>query len=680
MDASTKKSTENLINELREKINEHDHFYHVLDQPRISDAEYDNLYSQLKKLEAENPELVTADSPTQRVGGAPLPHFEKAKHRRPMLSLQNTYSKEDLLAFHSRVLKTLGLDESASSELEYICEPKLDGLAVELIYENGVFTRAITRGDGEVGEDITANIKTIRSLSMRLKVKSPPELLEVRGEVVMYKSDFIELNERQEELGLSVFANPRNAAAGSVRQLDPRITAKRSLKIFCYAPGVIQGIKFKTQEEFLSYLQSAGLPISKHKKLCKNINEANAYYDKVLLQRKDFPYDIDGLVIKVNSFSLQDELGFVAKSPRWAAAAKFPPEQSQTVIEEILVQVGRTGALTPVARMKPVLVGGVTVTHATLHNQDEIDRKDVRVNDTVIIQRAGDVIPEVVQVLKEHRPKGTKKFVLPNKCPACNSPSLRNEGESVSRCTNPLCPAVLRESLIHFVSRKAMNIEKVGEKIIDQLLGAKLLDGFSDFYKLTKEDLLALERQGEKSTENILKSIESSKAPTLSRFVYALGIRFIGEQTAKNLASHFGSLDRLLSAKEDDFLQCEDVGPKVASSLTEALKSKRLVSEIKKLLKYGIKVQEPSGTKDNSKSALAGLNIVITGSFSQSRDELRELIEAAGGRSASSVSKKTSYVLAGENPGTKLDKANELGIPVMTLEEFQALIKTNTRK
>ncbi len=675
--ATTKKadsSVQNEIETLREQIREHDYLYHVLDQPKIADYEYDQLFSRLVELETTYPNSVTSDSPTQRVGAKPLSEFKKAPHRTPMLSLQNSYSVEDLRAFDERVKNFLGTAEGPSHSIEYFCEPKFDGLAVELIYEDGVFVRALTRGDGSVGEDITENVRTIRAIPLRLKTKRPPPLFEVRGEILMFKRDFARLNEAQQEDGLPTFANPRNAAAGSVRQLDPRITARRPLRMFCYALGVVDGMTFKSQEQVQDVVRDFGLPFSPKRLLAKNVDAAIQFYNEVQQSRHDLPYDIDGIVVKVNSFELQQALGFVARSPRWASAAKFPPEQSTTVIEDIHVQVGRTGALTPVAVMQPVRVGGVQVTYATLHNQDEIDRKDVRVGDTVIVQRAGDVIPEVVSVVLDKRPKTAKPFQIPDRCPVCSSPAQKLEGEVVSRCSNPVCPAVMREALVHFVARRAMNIDKVGEKIIHQLFEAGLVRHFSDFYKLKKPDILGLDRKAEKSAQNILDSIESSKHPTLARFIYALGIRHVGEQTAKNLAKHFGSLDAIVAATEEEFVLCEDVGPVLAQSLTTAFQNKDLVREIRQMQKLGVQIEEP-GSRPVGQQKLAGLNIVITGTLPVSRDEAKDLVERHGGKSASSVSKKTSYVLAGEEAGSKLEKARELGIPVIDWDQLQKMIQ-----
>lgn len=678
-DESPKKQIEHL----REQIREHDYNYFVLDKPVISDYEYDQLFTKLKKLEEENPGLVTPDSPTQRVGGEPLAAFRKANHRKPMLSLSNTYSTDDLQEFDERVRKFL---EGAHDEVTYFCEPKFDGLAIELIYEDGLLVGALTRGDGTVGEDVLSNVKTIRAVPMKLKSENPPTRLEVRGEILMFKQDFAKLNETQQEEGQQTFANPRNAAAGSVRQLDPRISASRPLRMYCYAPGAVEGLSFKTQQEWLEKLSEFGLPTLRLAPLKKiaagvgltavahGIEEAKAYYNRILELRHQLPFDIDGVVIKVNSIALQDQLGTVARSPRWATAAKFAPEQARTVIEDIQVSVGRTGAMTPFAVMKPVKVGGVTITNATLHNQSEVERKDVRVGDTVIVQRAGDVIPEVVEVVLSERPKSSKPFKMPTKCPVCGEPAIQPEDEVILRCVNQFCPAILNESLKHFVSRRAMNVEKLGDKIIEQMTEHNLVKGFSDLYKLSLEDMLSLPRQGEKSAQNIIDSIDRSRQTTLARFIFALGIRFVGEQTAKSLATHFRTLDAFLAATMDSLLEVEDVGPKVAESIVNRLKSARFQKEIEKLIKNGVEIETPKRSSGGHQP-LKGLNIVITGTLPRPRDEVKDLIVALGGKSSGSVSKATHYVLAGEAAGSKLDKANELGVPILDWEQFQKLVE-----
>lgn len=677
--AKGKNSSE--IAELRKIIEHHNYLYHSLDQPEITDYEFDKLFQHLIDLEAKNPELVTADSPTQRVGGQALDFFEKVAHREPMLSLQNSYSEDDIVAFHERVENFL---KGQGDNYTFFCEPKFDGLAVELIYENGTLTSAITRGDGVTGEEILSNIKTIPSipLSIASNKYEIPSIFEVRGEVVIFKDDFSKLNEAIEEQGKTAFANPRNAAAGSLRQLDPKVTATRPLKFLAYSPGFIKGLRIKSQQEFFDIIRHLKIPnamdLTKNLnidiyKCYNNIEDAVSFYRYLEEQRPKLPFEIDGAVIKVNEFSVQDILGKVARSPRWATAGKFKPQQAKTVIENIEIQVGRTGVFTPVAIMKPVKVGGVTISNATLHNQDEIDRKDVRINDHVIIQRAGDVIPEVVEVILSKRDKTSKPFKIPYKCPSCGQIGQKLEDEVAIRCVNPLCPAMLIESLKHFVSRKAMNIDKLGARIIERFVEEGLIQSFSDIYSLTKEDLLKLDRFGEKSVENLLNSIEKSRTPTLDRFIYSLGIRFVGEQTAKALAKSYKTIDNFLKATQESLIDIDDIGPKVADSIIQSLGSDDFLSEIKKLTSK-IKITVPeinigSGTKDEFLS----FTFVITGTHPVSRSEVTEFIEARGGKVSSSISKKTNYLVAGESAGSKLDKAVELGVRLLSWEELQDL-------
>lgn len=691
------------LKQIKDEIRQHDYQYYVLDQPLITDKEYDVLYQELVEIETKHPELLTPDSPTQRVGGTPLDSFEKLAHRQPMLSLSNSYSPEEIEAFDERLRKALQTEEDAT----YFCEPKFDGLAIELIYEDGLLTGAITRGDGSVGENVISNVRTIRAIPQRLKLEKPPSLLEVRGEILMFKSDFAALNEAQQEAGTTPFANPRNAAAGSIRQLDPRITAARTLRMFAYAPGVIEGKSFKSQSEFETYLASASLPTvgisdpaepmdkfvartqkeleawSKKKlaarpplaRRCKGAAEAIAYYHLIEKVRHLLPFDIDGIVAKIDDYGVQRELGFVARSPRWAVAAKFQPEQGFTTIREIAVQVGRTGAITPVAIMEPVRVGGVTITNATLHNQDEIDRKDVRVGDTVVIQRAGDVIPEVVRVVLEKRPKDSKAFKLPKKCPICHEPVTKLEDEVVYRCVNPICPAILKESLKHFAARRAMNIERLGDRLIETFVDQGLVGSFSDLYKLEAAPLLALDRMGEKSVANILESIEESRKTTLARLIFALGIRFVGETTAKHLAKHFGTIENLIAASDEELLAVEEIGPKVAEAIRKAFANKHLIKEVATLQKLGVHYDVVTKKKAAAGSqTLEGKKFVITGTLPVSRDEAKDLIEAHGGAAAGSVSKKTDFVLAGDEAGSKLQKAQELGVPIIDWADLQKMI------
>lgn len=658
--------------ELKKILSEHDYNYYVLDKPVISDFEYDQLYSELLKIEKSESGLDLSDSPSQRVGGAPLGAFEKVAHRLPMLSLANSYSPEDIVEFDERVKKFLKTDK----DIDYFAEPKFDGLSMELVYENGNLIRAITRGDGSVGEDVTQNIRTIKSIPLRLKTPHPPELLEVRGEVLMFKADFAKLNEQQQENGQQTFANPRNAAAGTVRQLDSKIASSRPLKFFAYALGAFEGVAFQNQADIGKFFESVGLPTAhafreEVVRICKNSAEAIEYYHFIEKQRPQLPFDIDGIVIKANSLRIQEDLGLVARSPRWATAAKFKPEQSQTLVENIVVQVGRTGALTPVAIMKPVRVGGVTVSNATLHNQEEIDRKDIRIGDTVIIQRAGDVIPEVVEVLLAKRPKHSEPFVIPNKCPACGSPVHKLEGEVVTRCTNPLCVAIIKESLKHFVARRAMNLDKIGDRLIETLVDQKLVTKFSDLYRLQKDELLALDRQGEKSVENILKSIEHSKNTTLARFIFGLGIRFVGEQTAKHVADHFVAVENFLKANEEDLLQIPEIGPKVAKAILEWISNPKLITEVHELIALGVKIQAPHRSTTGK---LAGMSFLITGTLPVKRDDAKDFIEKNGGKILGSVSSKLNYLVVGDDPGSKLDKAQSLGVQVISWDDLQGMV------
>lgn len=655
---------------LKKLISYHDDLYHGQDAPEISDYEYDQLFAELLELEKSHPELDISDSPSHRVGGLAIAQFQKVRHRVPMLSLANSYSPEDIVAFDERVKKFLRSDKP----VEYFAELKLDGLSMELVYENGSLVRALTRGDGVVGEDVTHNIKTIKSIPLKLKTKNPPDLLEVRGEVLIFKKDFLEMNESYEEQGLPIFANPRNAAAGTVRQLDPKIAASRPLKFFAYSLGAIEGITFSSQQKIEEEFAKFGLPILKKDLTCcsANVNDVVEYYHHIETVRPSLDFDIDGIVIKVNSLSLQEDLGLVARSPRWATAAKFKPTQAETVIEEIQVQVGRTGALTPVALMKPVKVGGVTITNATLHNQDEIDRKDVRVGDTVVIQRAGDVIPEVVSVVLAKRPASSFPFKIPSHCPVCETKAVKQEEDAVLRCPNPQCPAIVVESIKHFVSRRAMNVEKVGEKLIETFVRVKLISTFSDLYSLKKSELLELERQGEKSVDNILKSIASSKKTTLARFIYALGIRFVGEQTAKLLAEHFLDIEKFMKASTEELEKIPEIGPKVSASIAEWLQEKRNQNEVKALLRAGIEFEKSTRNADGP---LSGKSFLVTGTLPVKRDEAHQFIESNGGKLLSGVSSKLSYLVVGDDPGSKVDKAQSLGVAMISWEQLQDLAK-----
>lgn len=659
--------------ELKALVRKHDHLYYVLDRPEIPDYDYDQLWNELLEMEAKNPKLDRSDSPTLRVGGKPLDQFRKVDHRIPMLSLSNSYSPEDLKEFDARVKKEL----RSQDEIEYFAEPKFDGLALELIYEDGLLIRALTRGDGVTGEDVTHNVQTIRSIPLRLEGKKIPELLEVRGEVLLFKNDFLNLNKAQEEAGDSPFANPRNAAAGTIRQLDPKIASERPLRFFAYSVGATEGIEFKSQEEMEDRLKSFGLPIAPDlpkqplRQKLQGIEKVIEYYQAIEKIRKSLPFEIDGIVVKVNSLRLQNDLGLVARSPRWATAAKYKPEQATTVIEDILIQVGRTGVLTPVAKMKAVKVGGVTITNATLHNMEELERKDVRVGDTVLIHRAGDVIPEIISVDPEKRPKNSVPFQMPKKCPECASVVAKIEEEVAHRCVNPLCPAVVRESLKHFVGRRAMNIEKVGDKLIDAFFEAGLVTKFSDLYKLKKSDVLSLERQGEKSAENIIESIEKSRKPALPRFIFALGIRFVGEQTAKLLADHYGTVEKWMEADSEGLLLVPEIGPKVADSILKSIKNSDFKKELKRLVGE-LEIQAP---KRNLEGPLSGLSFLITGTLPVKRDLATQEIESHGGKILGSVSSKLSYLVVGDDPGSKVEKATSLGVKMIDWAELQKLMK-----
>lgn len=659
--------------ELKKIIHHHNELYHEKDQPQISDYEYDQLFADLLKLESENAGLDVSDSPSQRVGGPAIDQFKKIPHRKPMLSLSNSYSAEDLIEFDERVKKFLRFEKESTETIEYFSELKLDGLSMELIYENGILARALTRGDGLVGEDVTHNIKTIKSIPLKLKTDSPPKVLEVRGEVLIYKKDFLDMNKRNEELGVALFANARNAAAGTVRQLDPKIAATRPLRFIAYALGEFDGISFQSQQDISKKLTAFGIPtLPVSLVLCTSkIEDVVAYYEAIEIKRPHLDFDIDGIVVKVNSLVKQEDLGLVARSPRWATAAKFKPDQAETVIEDIQVQVGRTGALTPVAIMAPVKVGGVTITNATLHNQDEINRKDVRIGDTVFIQRAGDVIPEVVSVVLDKRPKNSKPFLVPLRCPTCGTKAVKEADEVVARCPNPQCPSVLKESIKHFVSRRAMNVEKVGDKVIETFVEKGLVHSFSDLYKLNKAQLLELERQGDKSAENILKNIELSKKTTLAKFIYALGIRFVGEQTAKLIADHYVVIENFLKTDQHELEKVPEIGPKVSAAVFQFLQDSRWQKEVQLLLTAGIEFEKP---KRSAQGPLTGFSFLVTGTLVVKREEAQQLIEENGGKLLSAVSSKLSYLVVGDNPGSKVDKAQTLGVKMISWDDLKELV------
>ncbi|MBI3018664.1 MAG: NAD-dependent DNA ligase LigA [Deltaproteobacteria bacterium] len=657
------------IQKLSEELHTHNYRYYVLDDPEISDQKYDQLMRELESLEKEFPYLKSPTSPTQRVGGAPLDKFKKYTHHLPMLSLNNAFSEEELEDFDARIKRFL----RTTGDIEYVVEYKMDGLAVELVYEKGKLSVGATRGDGIEGEDVTQNIKTVHSVPLEL-LRKFPKRLEVRGEIFMNAKDFKKLNEERQKAEEPLFANPRNAAAGSIRQLDPKITASRHLDLFCYGVGEIEGEKFETHWETLHVLKKYGFKINPTSQRCQGIKEVSTFFQKVLTTREKLPYEIDGVVVKVNDIPLQKRLGEIAKSPRWAIAYKFPALQETTVIKDILVQVGRTGALTPVAILEPVHVGGVEVSRATLHNQDEIDRKDVRIGDTVFIQRAGDVIPEVVKVVTSKRTGKEKKFKMPIHCPVCGSQAVQDPDEAVARCVGLACPAKLKESLIHFVSRSAMDIEGLGRQWIETMVDQKMIHHFSDIYKLTKEKVLALERQGEKSAQNLIGAINASKKKPFEKFIYALGIRHVGENTAKLLAEHFQTLEKLMKATQEELEQIHEIGSIMAESIYDFFQDSKNVEEIKRLLAQGlsfIKTQKKSGI-------FSGKTFVLTGTLpTYSRDEAKKMIEDHGGKVSSSVSHKTDYVLAGTDPGSKLTQANELKVSIISEDDFKKMIKAS---
>lgn len=655
------------MGELVEKLNRYNEAYHQKDQPLVSDAEYDALYRELERLEAEHPEQRLDSSPTMRVGAAPLAAFEKVGHRQPMLSIANSMNEEELRAFDERVHKQLGREGT----IDYLCELKFDGLSVNLTYEKGQLRTAATRGDGAIGENVTPNVRTIRNVPLRLGGKKVPDLVEIRGEILLPLAAFRALNEEQEEAGEKVFANPRNAAAGSVRQLDSKITAGRDLKLFAYALGAWEGGgKPKLQSEILETLFSWGFESHGYHRVCAGPAEVQKYYEEIGAQREALAFDIDGVVVKVNRLDWQDELGFVSRSPRAFTAYKFPPRQKATRIQKITVQVGRTGVLTPVANLEPVNIHGVTVARAALHNQEEIDRKDIREGDWVLVQRAGDVIPEVVSVLVERRDGSEKKFHLPTKCPACGAATVKAEEEVAIRCPNEECPAQNLEALEHFVAKGAMNVVGLGPRILEQLVQSRLVHRPSDLYRLKVSDLLALEGFQEKSAEKLVASIAKSKDCKLGSLLFGLGIRHVGERLAASLAREFTKIDDLLEATEEQLLGIEDVGEVVAKSVVEFFSKEKNREEVRRLLRLGI--QPKSVSRQSNK--LAGMQFVITGTLEGfSRQEATEWIEQRGGKVSSSVSKKTSYLLAGEEAGSKLDKARELGVKVISVDELREL-------
>ncbi|NNE37650.1 MAG: NAD-dependent DNA ligase LigA [Gammaproteobacteria bacterium] len=658
------------VDKLRQKINHHNYQYHVLDNPEIPDSVYDKLYQELAALENQFPELTTNDSPTQRVGAKPLKHFDEVEHRLPMLSLGNAFNEEEMQAFYQRIL-----DRLKAREVEFAAETKLDGLAISLAYENGKLVQAATRGDGQRGENVTLNARTIKSIPLRLTGSDFPAMLEVRGEVIMEKRHFDEFNDQQKQNDNKIFANPRNAAAGSLRQLDPAITAIRPLSFISYGLGYYSDeISFNSHSEALDQIRLWGLPVSPERKVVTGLDECIAFYKEILKKRPRLKYEIDGVVYKVNSLALQQQLGFVSRAPRWAIAYKFPPEEEITKVVDIEIQVGRTGALTPVARLEPVFVGGVTVTNATLHNMDEIQRKDVRVGDTVYVRRAGDVIPEVVSVIKDKRPDGSRAFKMSDSCPECGSAVHKSDDEAVFRCSGGLfCPAQSIQSIIHFASRRAMDIEGLGDKLVEQLYREGLVKNVADLYKLTKNQLADLERMGEKSAQNLIESLETSKNTRLDRFIYGLGIREVGEATARGLAQHFGRLEAIMQATIAELLEVTDVGPIVAENISTFFQEDHN-RDIIRLLRENYHFTWPEH-ETTIETGLSGKSFVITGTLSgMTRDEARDRLIKLGAKVTSSVSKKTDYVVVGDSPGSKADKAEKLGVKMLDEKTFEKLL------
>ena len=668
-------SLQQQIDTLRHDLRRYEYEYHVLDNPTIPDAEYDRLFHQLKTLEAAHPELITADSPTQRVGAKPLSGFAQIRHEIPMLSLDNAFSDEEFYAFVKRIEdRLIRLPEP----LTFCCEPKLDGLAVSILYVNGVLTQAATRGDGTTGEDITANIRTIRNIPLQLLMDNPPARLEVRGEVFMPHAGFERLNQLALEKGEKTFANPRNAAAGSLRQLDPKITSKRPLVLNAYSIGIAEGVDLpNTHYDRLQWLKSIGIPVNPEIRLCNGTDEVLDFYRDIQNKRSSLGYDIDGTVLKINDIALQEKLGFISKAPRWAIAYKFPAQEELTRLNDVEFQVGRTGAITPVAKLEPVFVAGVTVSNATLHNGDEIERLDIAIGDTVVIRRAGDVIPQIIGVLHDRRPADARPIIFPKTCPVCDSAIVRIEGEAVARCTGGLfCAAQRKEALKHFVSRKAMDIDGVGGKLIEQLVDRELVHTPADLFKLDLTTLTRLERMGTKSAENALASLEKAKNTTLARFIFALGIREVGEATALNLANHFKTLEALQNADLEALQQVPDVGEVVANRILAFWHEPHNVAVVNDLIAQGVH-WETVETKEITENRFKGKTVVLTGTLTQmGRNEAKALLQDMGAKVSSSVSAKTDFVIAGDAAGSKLIKAQELGVTILTEEEFLAEIQS----
>ena len=666
-------SLQQQIDTLRQDLRRYEYEYHVLDNPTIPDAEYDRLFHQLKALEAAHPELITADSPTQRVGAKPLSGFAQIRHEIPMLSLDNAFSDEEFYAFVKRIEDRL---IHLPDPLTFCCEPKLDGLAVSILYVNGVLTQAATRGDGTTGEDITANIRTIRNIPLQLLMDNPPARLEVRGEVFMPHAGFERLNQQALEKGEKTFANPRNAAAGSLRQLDPKITSKRPLVLNAYGIGIAEGVDLpNTHYDRLQWLKSIGIPVNPEIRLCNGTDEVLDFYRDIQNKRSSLGYDIDGTVLKINDIALQEKLGFISKAPRWAIAYKFPAQEELTRLNDVEFQVGRTGAITPVAKLEPVFVAGVTVSNATLHNGDEIERLDIAIGDTVVIRRAGDVIPQIIGVLHDRRPADARPIIFPKTCPVCDSAIVRIEGEAVARCTGGLfCAAQRKEALKHFVSRKAMDIDGVGGKLIEQLVDRELVHTPADLFKLDLTTLTRLERMGAKSAENALASLEKAKNTTLARFIFALGIREVGEATALNLANHFKTLEALQNADLEALQQVPDVGEVVANRILAFWHEPHNVAVVNDLIAQGVH-WETVETKEVTENRFKGKTVVLTGTLTQmGRNEAKALLQDMGAKVSGSVSAKTDFVIAGDAAGSKLTKAQELGVTILTEEEFLAQI------
>ncbi len=668
-------SLQQQIDTLRQDLRRYEYEYHVLDNPTIPDAEYDRLFHQLKALEAAYPELITADSPTQRVGAKPLSGFAQIRHEIPMLSLDNAFSDEEFYAFVKRIEDRL---IRLPDPLTFCCEPKLDGLAVSILYVNGVLTQAATRGDGTTGEDITANIRTIRNIPLQLLMDNPPTRLEVRGEVFMPHAGFERLNQQALEKGEKTFANPRNAAAGSLRQLDPKITSKRPLVLNAYGIGIAEGVDLpNTHYDRLQWLKSIGIPVNPEIRLCNGTDEVLDFYRDIQNKRSSLGYDIDGTVLKINDIALQEKLGFISKAPRWAIAYKFPAQEELTRLNDVEFQVGRTGAITPVAKLEPVFVAGVTVSNATLHNGDEIERLDIAIGDTVVIRRAGDVIPQIIGVLHDRRPADARPIVFPETCPVCDSAIVRIEGEAVARCTGGLfCAAQRKEALKHFVSRKAMDIDGVGGKLIEQLVDRELIHTPADLFKLDLTTLTRLERMGTKSAENALASLEKAKNTTLARFIFALGIREVGEATALNLANHFKTLEALQNADLEALQQVPDVGEVVANRILAFWHEPHNVAVVNDLIAQGVHWDDVE-VKEVGENLFKGKTVVLTGTLTQmGRNEAKALLQDMGAKVSGSVSAKTDFVIAGDAAGSKLTKAQELGVTVLTEEEFLAEIQS----